>query len=188
MTVTNKILEARAFLRAAHDSIKQVRNYTGEPYWVHTESVANLVASYGGSELLIIAALAHDYLEDVTPKNPYYSEKLLREVIGDEAVGIVIELTDVYTSKNYPHINRDGRKKLERERLAGISEGAKLIKLSDLTDNTKSIVEHDPSFARVYLKEKAALLPLLRSPYTEAAWQVADKQVADSMIQVALKK
>jgi len=186
--ITNKILEARAFFRAAHDSIKQVRKYTGEPYWTHTESVSNLVASFGGSETLIIAALGHDYLEDVTPKNPYYSENLLREVVGNLAADIVIELTDVYTSENYPHMNRATRKRLERERLAVISEGSKLVKISDLLDNTKSIVEHDTSFARVYLQEKAALLPLLRTPQTEQAWQLADKQLRDNQIQVLLKK
>lgn len=188
ITWTPRLIEAREFFRAAHNSINQVRKYTGEPYFSHTEAVAELVQSYGGTEDMIIAALGHDSEEDVFPLNPYYSLELTRSKFGDAVANMVVELTDVYTSENYPHINREGRKKLERERLAGISEGGKLVKILDLVDNTKSIVEHDPSFARVYLKEKAALLPLLRSSYTEAAWQAADKQVADSIIQVALKK
>jgi (p)ppGpp synthase/HD superfamily hydrolase len=181
--------DAKKFAAEAHGAIKQVRKYTGEPYVNHVIAVANLVESYGGTDEMIAAAALHDVAEDVTPLLPtIYNIEVIRARFGDAVANMVIELTDVYTSENYPHINREGRKKLERERLAGISEGAKLIKLSDLTDNTKSIVEHDTGFARTYLKEKAALLPLLHSPYTEAAWQVADKQVADAMIQVVLKK
>ena len=49
---------------------------------------------------------------------------------------------------------------------------AKTIKLADLIDNTKSIVEHDPRFAKVYLEEKRLLLEVLKDG-DETLWQQA---------------
>jgi hypothetical protein len=45
--------------------------------------------------------------------------------------------------------------------LAGASPRAKTIKLADLIDNSRSIVERDPDFAKVYLAEKRELLAVL---------------------------
>ena len=41
------------------------------------------------------------------------------------------------------------------------SPAAKTIKLADLIDNTRSIVERDPKFAEVYMAEKTMLLEVL---------------------------
>lgn len=46
--------------------------------------------------------------------------------------------------------------------LGKASPAAKTIKLADLIDNTRSIVERDPKFAQIYLAEKALLLEVLR--------------------------
>ena len=35
------------------------------------------------------------------------------------------------------------------------------MKLADLISNTRSIVEHDPNFAKIYMAEKALLLKVL---------------------------
>ena len=56
MIDTPHIAAARAFARAAHDSIGHKRKYTGDPYWTHTERVAAIVAEHGGSEDMTIAA------------------------------------------------------------------------------------------------------------------------------------
>lgn len=187
-TMNQPMMTAQAFGRQAHDSIEQVRKYTGEPYWVHTESVANLVTSFGGTVEMVTAALFHDILEDVFPLDSYYNEELIRTLYGEKVASLVVELTDTFTKENYPNLGRKERKQGERERLAKASNEAKLIKLCDLIDNTKSIVEFDPKFARTYLQEKSALLPLLRNPYTEEAWQVADKQITSHQIQIVLNR
>ena len=57
--------------------------------------------------------------------------------------------------------NRASRKAFERERLSGVGTPAKTIKLADLIDNSASITEYDPSFAKVYMKEKKDLLEVL---------------------------
>jgi len=53
----------------------------------------------------------------------------------------------------------------------------KTIKLADLLDNTEDITLHDPKFARVYMAEKAALLPALQGG-NELLWKQAEAQIA----------
>ena len=105
---------------------------------------------------MIQAAYLHDILED-TDTN--FEE--LRDEFGIEVAHLVWELTDVFTHAAYPAFCRATRKKWECQRLADIHPDAKKIKLADIADNTKSIVEHDPKFAIVYLREKADMLEVL---------------------------
>jgi (p)ppGpp synthase/HD superfamily hydrolase len=134
----------------------QKRNYTFEPYFKHLEAVANIVAAAGADEATIAAAYLHDTLEDTDTT----VAELIHE-FGVEVTMIVVELTDQYTHAAYPKINRATRKAMETERLATVSAKAKLIKRADLADNTVSIVDHDPRFATVYLREKHELLKVL---------------------------
>ena len=157
----NKIETAKAFAHEAHDRIKQKRKYTGEPYWVHTDAVAELVSTVTSDEEVIMAAHLHDVLEDVTPLYPGYSEGQIRVQFGERVLQLVKELTDVYIKENYPKVNRKDRKRLERERIDKVSPEAKTIKLADLIHNTESIVAYDKDFAKVYLREKLNLLPYL---------------------------
>jgi (p)ppGpp synthase/HD superfamily hydrolase len=133
----------------------QKRKYTYEPYTVHLDAVADLVAKAGASDVLVAAAYLHDTLEDTETT----LGELEREFGGDIA-SLVLELTDVYVS-GAGHGNRATRKAKEAFRLATVSPAAQTIKLADLIDNTKSIVERDPNFAKVYLREKAELLKVL---------------------------
>jgi len=45
--------------------------------------------------------------------------------------------------------------------LSTASPEAQTVKLADLISNTRSIVEHDPVFAKVYMREKLLLLDVL---------------------------
>ena len=74
--------------------------------------------------------------------------------------------------------NRATRKRLSCEGLAAASGEVQTIKLADLISNTASIVEHDPDFARVYLKEKAALLRAMAKG-NAALWNRAAKLIPD---------
>lgn len=147
----------------------QVRKYTYEPYTVHVESVSEFYSQFFPDDYVGIASCKmHDSFEDT----PLTKETLKTELLNlginpnsedvNEMIGLIIELTDVYTSKNYPNLNRAERKRLEAERLGKVSIKAKNIKLADLLDNTESIIEHDKNFARTYLKEKEYLLPFLK--------------------------
>ena len=153
---TDKILRAASFASTAH--IGQVRKYTGDPYITHPISVAIAVSERTSDEDAICAALLHDVVED-TEVTPWQ----VMEHFGKSVSDLVQELTDVYTREAYPSMNRRARKIAETQRLAGISDRAKLIKVCDIADNTSSIVQYDPGFAVVYLEEKAAMLAVLTS-------------------------
>jgi (p)ppGpp synthase/HD superfamily hydrolase len=160
MTYLDKILEIAA---RAHDG--QLRKYTGEHYILHPIAVAELVAERGGSPEMQAAALLHDVLEDTLVTHAELRAKLHQadSSMAETVLALVVELTDVYTKESFPHLNRKERKELEAQRLARCSAEARAIKRADMEDNTSSIVDHDPSFAKTYLKEKARLLELIGS-------------------------
>lgn len=181
----SRIAQAQEYAHAAHDSINQRRKYTHEPYWVHTDAVAQMVTDVGGDENMIIAAHLHDVLEDVTPKNPYYSADSILNSFGEDVLALVMELTDMYTHEVFPHLNRMARKELERQRLEGLSVRAKTVKLCDLIHNTESICAHDPGFAKTYLQEKFLALPCLIGGH-EGLLQKASMQTVIEMSKLGL--
>src|SRR3546814_14199201 len=69
-----------------------------------------------------------------------------------------MELTDQFHEGN-----RAARKSAEAVRLSSVSRDAQTIKLADFISNTRSILRHDPGFAKVYLKEKAQVLAVMTS-------------------------
>lgn len=157
----SKMQSALIFADEAHQG--QVRKYTGEDYINHCISVAVIVGNLPEATTeMICAAYLHDTVEDCGVK--------IWEIEKD--FGIIIaryveQLTDVYTKEAYPHLNRKERKRLEAERLGTISAPAKTIKLADIIDNTESIVYYDKNFAKVYLDEKADMLPFLKEGSAE---------------------
>ena len=171
------IEKAQKLAHEAHDSIGQKRKYRGEPYWVHTDEVAAIVASVGGTEEMICAAHLHDVLEDVTPKNPKYDIAFLAQEFNFRVSGLVGWLTDEYTKEAYPQYNRASRKSLERRRLEGAPNDAKTIKLADLISNTQSIVADDPDFAHTYLREKWELLPILEGGSPELMTRAREQTI-----------
>jgi (p)ppGpp synthase/HD superfamily hydrolase len=174
-----KIDQAKQFAHEAHDSINQRRKYTHEPYWIHTDEVAQIVADVGGTQDMICAAHLHDVVEDVTLLNPIYDLFAIGNLFGANVAKLVTELTDVYTKEAWPNLNRVKRKKLECERVSKISLAAKTIKLADFLSNTKSIVQYDPDFAVTYLKEKIAMLPYLKEGHADL-WNRCNNQVTEA--------
>jgi (p)ppGpp synthase/HD superfamily hydrolase len=145
------IERAAAFARQAH--AHQRRKYTNEPYEIHLGAVAGLVRSVGAEPEAQAAAWLHDVVED--------TEVTLEEVrreFGEHVARLVDELTDVSRREDG---NRAARKTVDREHLARASVEAQTVKLADLIDNARSITEHDPRFAKVFLAEMAELLDVL---------------------------
>lgn len=147
-------LEAYNFARVAHAAVGQKRKYTGEDYIVHPAEVANLVRGIGGSSEMIQAAYLHDVVEDTK-----ITVNEISEYFGEEVGSLVHALTDIYSDPIWG--NREKRKELERNRIARIDPKAQTIKLADLISNTQSIVEYDPDFAKIYLREKAEILKVM---------------------------
>ena len=160
--------EREAALCACGWHFWQRRKYTNEPYFNHLVNVMNIVHSVPHDEGMMCAAVLHDIVEDTecTLDN-------LRAWFGDDVASLVEQLTDVSKPTDG---NRSARKKLDREHLAKASPRAKTIKLADLIDNSASIMEHDPEFAKVYLAEKRLLLEVLTEG-DPALWKRAKETV-----------
>jgi (p)ppGpp synthase/HD superfamily hydrolase len=167
-----KELEQRAkeFATLKHAEVEQMRKYTGEPYITHPASVVELVRGVPHTEEMLAAAWLHDTVED-TDCTIYEIESLF----GVEVAGLVEMLTDV---SKLGDGNRATRKAIDREHTAKATPEGKTIKLADLIDNSHSIIEKDPKFAKVYLAEKALLLEVLTEG-NEQLWQRA-KDIVDS--------
>ena len=163
--MTDKVKRALHFASDAHKG--QKRKYTGEDYIVHPIEVASLIAHIGNEDMEC-AALLHDVVED-TPVTLYK--------IYCEFGGIVSTLVDQLTERKIEG-NRKIRKASELKRIATISPEAKTIKLADLISNSKSIVTHDPNFAKVYMKEKYELLQVLHEG-DQVLYQRAYKIIKD---------
>jgi (p)ppGpp synthase/HD superfamily hydrolase len=151
-----KILE---FATIAHWGQKQ--KYTDDDYITHPIAVAKLVQAQGGDDNMIYAALLHDVLED-TSVNHNQMRIMLHNILSiesaEDVLSLVVELTDVFTKEAFPDYNRHSRKQFESLRLAYVSERAKSIKRADIEHNSESILDRDPKFAKVFLKEKKNLL------------------------------
>jgi hypothetical protein len=147
------VANARRFATLAHQRIDHRRKYSKQPYDVHLKAVAQIVASVSDDPEMLAAAWLHDVVEDT----PATLEELERE-FGPGVAGLVKELTDVSRPGDG---NRSARKAIDRAHLATASPRAKTIKLADLCDNARDICAADPHFARVYLREMAALLEVL---------------------------
>ena len=149
----NIVDKAARFASLHHAAVGQVRKYKYDPYIVHPASVAKIVASVSDNEAMIAAAWLHDTVEDTTA-----TIEDIRAEFGKEISILVEMLTDVSVPSDG---NRAKRKSIDRNHTALASPAAKTIKLADLIDNSSSIIEHDPKFAKVYLEEKRLLLEVL---------------------------
>ena len=148
------VRRAFAFAKAAHEAVGQLRKYTSDPYIVHPTEVADIVQTVAHTEVMVAAALLHDTVEDTDA-----SMDEIRRLFGHEVADLVEMLTDVSVPTDG---NRAVRKAIDRAHTARASAAGKTIKLADLISNTQSIVANDPGFARIYLREKASLMDVLR--------------------------
>lgn len=147
-------LLTRAFLFACEAHKDQRRKYTNEPYVNHCAAVAARVTEVTEDCEVIAAALLHDTIEDT---NTQFGQ--LETQFGYRVADLVKQVTD--KSKKTDG-NRAVRKEIDRLHLSTATKEAKTIKLADLIDNTRSITTYDPEFAEVYMKEKKALMEVLK--------------------------
>lgn len=117
--------------------------------------------AYTQDAATLCAALLHDVLED-TPVQAVairsFLETLMSEAEVTRTLQIVVELTDVYTHDLQPRMKRKERRAREAERLATVSAGAQTVKYADIIDNAVDLIQNDPDFAPVYIRECQAIL------------------------------
>jgi (p)ppGpp synthase/HD superfamily hydrolase len=102
---------------------------------------------------MVAAAWLHDVVEDT---GCTYTD--IHMAFGADIAALVGWLTDVSKPEDGP---RWYRKKMDREHTAEAPAEAQTIKLADLISNSRSIMEHDPKFAKTYLEEKRLLLTVM---------------------------
>ena len=173
----NIVEKAHIFAMAAHAAVGQKRKYTGEDYFNHCKEVHDILhmqSSYYNGEMLA-AALLHDVVEDTQ-----VTLELIEHQFGKCVATLVEGLTDVSKKEDG---NRAKRKEIDRQHTAKQSAACKTIKLADLISNSKSILQHDREFAKVYLKEKALLLEVLKEG-DSYLWLQANQIVEDGLKQL----
>jgi (p)ppGpp synthase/HD superfamily hydrolase len=163
----NIVGAARLFAIAAHGAIDQRRKYTHEPYIVHPGEVVMILLEHGiECPEILAAAWLHDVVEDTA-----VTIDTICDEFGEEVAILVAGLTDVSKPEDG---NRAARKEIDRKHTSAQSPDCKTIKLADLISNTRSIVERDPEFAKIYLAEKRLLLHVLTEG-NAALWDLASR-------------
>lgn len=120
-------------LALATDAFRhQVRKGTGVPYLTHLLQVMVHVGEHGGDEDQLIAAVLHDYLEDIEGA----SAEQLRGRFGDRVTRLVEGLSD---STTHPKPAWQERKERYIARLAAEPGELKLICCADKLHNARSI-------------------------------------------------
>ena len=129
------LLRALAF--AAHKHRDQRRkDAQASPYINHPIALAEVLAGEGGvADIEVLAAaLLHDTVEDTDT-----SFEELCAGFGARIAGMVAEVTD---DKN---LEKSERKRQQIEHAAGISAGAKLVKLADKICNLRDVADRPPA-------------------------------------------
>jgi (p)ppGpp synthase/HD superfamily hydrolase len=111
----------------------ETRKGTRIPYLAHLLQVMVLVAEHGGDEDQLIAAVLHDYLEDIKGA----SADDLRVRFGDRVADLVVGLSDTVVRPKPPWHQR---KRDYLAHLATAPADLKLISAADKLHNARSIV------------------------------------------------
>lgn len=142
----NLALKAMLYARQIHRT--QKRKYTDNPYFDHLAEVAGIVASVAedydplGPTMIAVAYL-HDSIEDQGETVESLASKFNVQIA--QAVSALSDMEEG---------NRAARHAASVERLRRAPGWVQTIKVADIISNTSSIVQHDPKFARVFLREK----------------------------------
>jgi (p)ppGpp synthase/HD superfamily hydrolase len=123
------------------------RKGSDQPYLTHLLAVATLVMEHGGTEDQVIAAVLHDYLEDI----PGASHDELATRFGERVAAIVETLSDATDAQNKAPWKP--RKERYLARLREASEEVKLVSAADKLHNAVTILRDraevgDAVFAR----------------------------------------
>ncbi|SEM78019.1 hypothetical protein SAMN05192574_101789 [Mucilaginibacter gossypiicola] len=137
---------------------------TAEHYIDHLIAVAELASI---TPLGYETGLCHDLFEDTeTTEAELFSALISFDYTDREAhliVNCTVELTDVFTKKNYPELKKKDRKAREAARLAAISSTAQTVKYADLIYNIRWVLRYDLKHALKYLSKKRLLLAVMKS-------------------------
>jgi len=129
------ILRAASFAADKHRNQRR-KDAAASPYINHPLSLAAILADEGGvtDPAILAAALLHDTVEDTET-----TIDELETLFGNNVAAIVAEVTDDKT------LDKAERKRLQVEKAATKSAGAKLVKLADKISNLRDIADCPPT-------------------------------------------
>ena len=134
-SVPGELLRALRFASYKHRKQRR-KDADASPYINHPIAVAELLATTG--EVSDIATLSAAVLHDTIEDTETTSEEL-EAAFGAEVRHLVEEVTDDKS------LEKQTRKQLQVEHAPGLSPGAKMIKLADLSCNLADIIENPPA-------------------------------------------
>lgn len=126
-------LLARASAFTVREFSGVVRKGSGVPYVTHLFAVSALVGEYGGDEEQMVAALLHDWLEDIDGA----SMERLRAHFGDRVAEIVLACSDATTRPKPPW---QERKDHHLAHVRGQSADVKLVAAADKLHNATCVL------------------------------------------------
>lgn len=127
------VASAEAFARRCHAGQTR-KGAAREPYIIHLEEVADLVAEWGGGDTEQAAAWLHDTVEDCSS----ITLEQLELNFGTIIASIVSELTDDKS------LTKAERKALQVRNAAKKTSSAALVKLADKTSNIGALSKSPP--------------------------------------------
>lgn len=135
MSDLSKFIHATSFAAKKHRDQKR-KGSDASPYINHPLEVADLLANVGKVQDydILTAAILHDTIEDTET-----TEEEIRELFGDKACKMVLELTD---DKSLPKAER---KRKQVEHAPHLSLGAKQVKICDKISNIRDVMENPPA-------------------------------------------
>lgn len=149
----NHIIKAAQFADQCHRG--QFRKYTGRPYIEHPARVAGRVMTLPYvDEHVVCAAWMHDILEDCKGVE-------IPAIFSPRCYRMIEALTN--PSKQFPELNRDERKAMDRDHLRNVEPWVKIIKLIDRIDNLRDLQFCGDGFKYKYCRESQLLCEAIRS-------------------------
>ena len=147
------LVKAYNFAEDAHKG--QVRKFSGLPYFTHSKGVARIIEELTGDEVLTIASLLHDTLEDTK-----VTERDLYNTFRCEVVELVKELTS-----DDAQIKKLSKKVYLGLKMVNMSDDALLIKLADRFHNILYLQGDEVSlkFIEKYYKETRFIMSYLKA-------------------------
>ena len=147
------VVEAERWARLGHGSIGHMRPHSDEHYEVHLEEVVDLIKSVPHTPRMVAGGWLHDVIDDIPG--------VTRAVVADHFDDSVASLVDVLSDHEQGIGNRATRKAAERARIAAADWETQTVRVADVISNVRTIAQRNPTFARVYVPEKEALLDVL---------------------------
>jgi len=162
--MTNKMREAMAYATKAHAGVYRKYGVPPIPFVHHPRRVMLRLMELDDSDVtedVLCAAVLHDTIEDDVGT----TFSILCDNFGYDVAHLVDELTNV--SKHYCSLPRAERKSMDRDHLAQVSRGAKLVKLADRIDNVNDMHGAGEDFKLLYAHESRLLLDALKGTCQE---------------------